>query len=242
MALDAVVIDPLRLVISQPHQAFISTGSVALVAMEAGHMVDAPWSVLMAIGAEWAYLKGISTRAKVQTPWNSRLINAAVLLVVVYGFLAGARKFGVPLPDEGFQATDVWSIVGVVVLTLVHIVCIGAVTLCSGMIHRAALDAEQAEQTEQEKRNREREERLQAERDAMHLEAERKEQELAYWVKAQEAKARARGLAQPAAKAQTARPPCPKCNQELDSSDYALMRSADKRGARFNGCKTCRAA
>ena len=103
-AIDAVLIDPLRLIISQPHQAFISTASVALVATEAGHMVAQPWNVIMAIGAEWAYLKGLSSRAKVQTPWNARLIAAATALVIVYGGLAGVRAFGVPLPGDGWKA------------------------------------------------------------------------------------------------------------------------------------------
>ena len=51
---DALIIEPVELIISQPHQALISGASVFLVAAEAGILIDWPYNVLLAIGAEWA--------------------------------------------------------------------------------------------------------------------------------------------------------------------------------------------
>lgn len=238
--IDALIGEPIALAISQPHQALISSASVYLVAAEAGLLIGSPANWLMAIGAEWAYLKGLTSGQAVKTPWAGRLNWAAVLLVILYGSLWGMRRFGVPLPQEGFQATDVWSIAGAVVLTAIHIFSIGAVTLCSAMVHRAAIDAEHAQRAEQEAREQERQNRLQAERDAMRLEAERKEQDLAYWEKAQRVKAALKQSSTP--RAAQDRPLCPSCGQQLDSQDFALFKSAQARQARFRGCKTCRAA
>lgn len=221
---DAMIAEPIELAISQPHQALISSASVYLVAAEASMLIAWPWNVLMAIGAEWAYLKGLSSGQAVKTPWAARLNWSAVLLVVLYGSLWGLRKFGVPLPSEGYATTDPWAIAGAIALTFVHILSIGAVTLCSAMVHRALLDAEHS-----------RANRLQDARDAMVLEREQKEQDLLLWQKAQEVKRALKGGA-PAA----TRPPCPTCGGQLDGNDYALLRSAQARGARFGGCKACR--
>lgn len=222
---DAMIAEPIELAISQPHQALISSASVYLVAAEAAMLIAWPWNVLMAIGAEWAYLKGLSSGQAIKTPWAARLNWSAVALVVLYGSLWGLRKFGVPLPSEGYTATEPWAIAGAVVLTFVHILAIGAVTLCSAMVHRAMLD----QQHDRELRKQER-------RDQMELEREQKEQDLLLWERAQEVKRRLKGSAPAAA----TRPPCPGCGGQLDGSDYALLKSAQARGARFSGCKACR--
>lgn len=221
---DAMVAEPIELAISQPHQALISSASIYLVAAEAAMLIAPPWNIFMAIGAEWAYLKGLSSGQAVKTPWAARLNWSAVFLVVLYGSLWGLRKFGVPLPNEGYAATDLWAIVGAVVLTFVHILAIGAVTLCSAMVHRAMLDQQH-----------DREQRKQDRRDQMELEREQKEQDLLLWAKAQEIK-RSLKSSTPAA----TRPPCPGCGGALDGADFALLRSAQARGARFGGCKACR--
>lgn len=223
---DAMIAEPVELAVSQPHQALISSASVYLVAAEASMLIGWPWNVLMAIGAEWAYLKGLCSGQAVKTPWAARLNWSAVLLVVLYGSLWGLRKFGVPLPSEGYTATDLWSIVGAAVLTFVHILAIGAVTLCSAMVHRAMLDHQHDRTTQ-----------IQDRRDQMLLEREQKEQDLLLWERAQEIKRRLKGSA-PAATA--TRPPCPSCGGTLDGADFALLRSAQARGARFSGCKACR--
>lgn len=237
---DAMIGEPIALAISQPHQALISSASVYLVAMEAGLLIGSPANWAMAIGAEWAYLKGLSSGQAVKTPWAARLNWAAVLLVILYGSLWGLRRFGVPLPQEGYQATDLWSIVGAAVLTAVHIFSIGAVTLCSAMVHRAALDAEHAEQARKTAEQDERARRLEAAHDELAIEMERKEAELEMWQKAQAIKAALKTGARstPAG----ARPPCPACGKEMDAQDHALYKSAQARQARFRGCRSCRAA
>lgn len=237
---DAVIGEPIALAISQPHQALISSASIYLVASEAGLLVGWPANWMLAIGAEWAYLKGLTSGQAVKTPWASRLNWAAVLLVILYGSLWGLRRFGVPLPAEGFAATDLWSIVGASVLTAIHILSIGAVTLCSAMVHRAALDAEHADRAAADLRERERAERLQAQQDELHAEMARKTAELEMWERAQRVKAALKGSAPTRAPAE--RPTCPTCGQQLDSQDFALYKSAQTRQARFRGCKTCRSA
>lgn len=171
----AVAVEPVALAISQPHQALISSASVYLVAAEAGTLIAAPFNVLLAVGAEWAYLKGLSSASRVTSPWAARLNWAAVLLVILYGSLWGFRKFGV-LPPAGEPVGDM--ALGVV-LTLIHILSIGAVTLCSAMVHRDEASVGAA-----------REERLQAERDRIAIEVERKRAELAAWEEGQRAVAR----------------------------------------------------
>lgn len=214
---DAMVAEPIELAISQPHQTLISSASVYLVAAEAGMLIAWPWNVLMAIGAEWAYLRGLSSGQAAKTLWAARLNWSAVLLVVLYGSLWGLRKFHL-IPD-----VPPWW--GALVLTAIHILAIGAVTLCSAMVHRAMLDQQH-----------DREIRMQERRDQMVLEREQKEQDLLLYERAQEIKRRLKGSAAPT----TARPPCPGCGGLLDGNDYALLRSAQSRGARFGGCKACR--
>lgn len=138
---DALVIEPLDLAVSQPHQLFISALSVYLVASEAAMLAPAPFNWLMAVGAEWAYLRGLSSGEATATVWSKRLIYAALALLVVYGSLWGFRQFGA-LPKDHAVAAGAWAIVGAITLTLVHIVTIGAVTFCSAMIHRDATEAE----------------------------------------------------------------------------------------------------
>lgn len=153
---DALIFEPIELVISQPHQALISSASVFLVAAEAGKLVDWPFNVLLGIGAEWAYLKGLSSGQQVRTRWATALNWSAVILVVLYGSLWGLRKFGA-IPET----PPVW---GAVLLTLIHILCIGAVTICSAMVHSAML-AEQRhfqQQVEAEAREQERKRRAEA--------------------------------------------------------------------------------
>jgi hypothetical protein len=187
---DAIFYEPLQLALDQPPQLLISAASVFLVAAEAGILIDAPWNVFLAIGAEWAYLRGLCSGQAARTRWSAWLIWAAIVLVIAYGSLWGLRKFGL-IPD----APPPWA---AILLTALHIGCISAVTLCSAMCHRAELIArrsadEQAAQVERERldaaeadqRRREQEEAAylleqRKLRDAMQLDLERqyKEQQL----------------------------------------------------------------
>lgn len=252
----AVVLEPVELAISQPHQALISTASVYLVAAEAGMLIAQPWNVALAIGAEWAYLKGLSSGQRVTTPWAARLNWSAVALVIAYGTLFGLRKFGV-LPPAGAEpqpVTDAWGVAGALVLTLIHILCIGAVTLCSAMVHRESMTAEGRKADERAAREAERAAELQKQRDAIALETERERQQialeaertrerLALWQQKQEIAAQLKKSASLAVRtARTASPEgasasvlaCPHCGAELPDA------GAKGRAVRYGYCPTCK--
>jgi hypothetical protein len=167
----AFVREPFDLALGQPHQLLISSASVAIVSVEAAAIVPWPFNILLAIGAEWAYLRGLISGAGVKTPWAARLNWAAFLLVVLYGSLAGLRGFHL-VPDA-----PPWYVA--VLLTVIHIGAISAVTLCSAMLHRAGEEAK-AERlriaTDREEQEAEEERRYQADlrrqRDAQQLELE----------------------------------------------------------------------
>lgn len=218
--IDALFIEPIELVISQPHQALISSASIYLIAAEAGVLVGWPYNVLMAIGAEWAYLRGFSSGQHVTTPWAARLNWSAVTLVIMYGSLWGLRQFGA-IPEQ----PPVW---GAVVLTLVHILCIGSVTLCSAMTHSAMVHAERNRNQEKvavaEKRNQ----RLQEAEDELRLEMARKEAELAAWEKARVASARvAAEIAQLKQSNRSASTPQPRQRSVVvDGVEYSSIQAA----------------
>lgn len=185
---DAIVFEPLELAISQPHQALISAISVYLVASEAAMLAPAPFNWAMAIGAEWAYLRGLSSGELVATPWNKRLIAAAIALLILYGSLWGLRQFGA-LPKVHVAVEGARGVAGAVILTLIHILSIGAVTFCSAMIHRDVVEAARVSREtrlrEEEERNRakvaadeERNRKLQEAEDALRIEMRRKDAEL----------------------------------------------------------------
>src|SRR6266542_578709 len=121
----AFVREPFDLALGQPHQLLISSASVEIVAAEAATIVPYPYNILLAVGAEWAYLRGLISGAGVRTRWAGALNVSAVALVVLYGSLWGFRGFHL-IPD----APAPWA---AVLLTIVHIGSIGAVTICSAI-------------------------------------------------------------------------------------------------------------
>lgn len=143
--------EPFDLALGQPHQFLISLASVAIVSAEAASLVPFPFNITLAIGAEWAYLRGLITGAGVKTRWSAALNTSAFLLVVLYGALWGFRGFGlIPAKPEPWLA---------IVLTIVHIGTIGAVTICSAMLHRVgadvrSLEAKQVADAERERNQR----------------------------------------------------------------------------------------
>lgn len=130
--LRAFVLEPLSFAVSQPGQILISSASVAIVAAEAATIVPFPFNLFLAIGAEWVYLRGLISGSGIKTRWASALNWSAVLLVVCYGSLWGFRGFHL-IPE----IPPAWA---AVLLTVIHIGCIGAVTICSAMLHRAGED------------------------------------------------------------------------------------------------------
>jgi hypothetical protein len=142
---DALIWEPLALVKDQPPQVLISLASAALVAVEAEKMLTAPWHVLLAAGAEWAYLRGLCSTQAARSRWSAGLIASGLALVGFYGFLAGIRKLGVQLPGEGAALATDAAVAGAVLITLVHILPVIALGICSAMCHRVEALAIRAE-------------------------------------------------------------------------------------------------
>jgi hypothetical protein len=191
------VSEPFDLALSQPHQMLISSASVAIVAVEASSLVPWPFNIALAVGAEWAYLRGLISGAGVKTRWAQALNISAVALVALYGMLAGFRGFHL-IPDA-----PPWGVA--VLLTIIHIGAISAVTLCSAMLHRAGEDAkrvsrEKAQQEEETRvrRNQAAEDaRNQAWRDAqLTIEIEKQRQQAQLQVEAERERMRAEARAQ----------------------------------------------
>jgi hypothetical protein len=167
---DALIGEPLELALSQPHQILLSTGSVALMGSFASSsgIVDPFVGYLIAIGVEWAYLRGLASDSRAQTRWGGILNWSAFGIVVLWGVLWCAQRFGVFVETEGGW----W-------LAAAHVVPVAWLSLCSAQCHRAAIGEEKKHEG-----------RLQTERENITLELERKQGELALWEQAQEAKAR----------------------------------------------------
>lgn len=222
---DAVLVEPVELIISQPHQALISSASAALIAAEAGTLVPPPFNILMAVGAEWAYLRGFSSGQQVTTPWATRLNWSAVLLVMLYGSLWGLRQF--------HAISDQPSLFGAVALTLIHILCIGSVTLCSAMTHSALVADEHKRNQQKVALDDERNRRLQDAADALRIETAQKEAQLALWEQGRVAAARTRAtIAQlePRNPAAT-KPRAPRQPIIVDNVEYpSIQAAADAHG------------
>lgn len=170
---DAVIGDLVDLVQAQPHQVLISSASVAIVASEAAALIPVPFNVLMAVGAEWAYLRGLASSPRGSRGWVAALNWGALILVVLYGMLWGARKFGA-LPDEPAGA-------GAWLLTAAHILPVAFLSLAAAQVHRSAVEAEAVERATHEAEAAERATRLQLEDD----ERQRRRQERLDEIEAQ---------------------------------------------------------
>lgn len=247
------IAEPFDLALGQPQQLLISSASVAIVAAEAANLVPWPFNIALAVGAEWAYLRGLISGAGVKTRWAAALNVSAMALVVLYGMLAGFRGFHL-IPD-----TPPWGIA--VLLTVIHIGAISAVTLCSAMLHRAGeeLKADEQRKAAQLEETRANEERayqveLQRQRDAQQLELEAEwkrtqlqmeaeRQRAALAIEAEQAKAQ---LKMQSANARmkmrkNAHPEptnadekkCPKCSRELEQAQWLAAR-------RWGHCSNCK--
>lgn len=234
--LRSFVMEPLTFAVGQPGQILISSASVAIVAAEAGTLIPWPFNLAMAIGAEWVYLRGFISGSGVKTRWAAALNWSAFMMVVCYGALWGFRSFKlIPETPEPWLA---------VLLTVIHIGAIGAVTICSAMLHRVGEDAKAAaaqlvadRESERNQRNQEaEEERNRRAQDAandlriemlrqdaeLRLEAERNRLRL----QAAAERAQLRGATRPAVAAQPARNPV-----IVDGVEYpSIQAAADAHG------------
>jgi hypothetical protein len=179
-----VIAEPLSLIAAQPHQALISVASVALMAQYAGSggIVHPLIGYVVAIGVEWAYLRGLVSDSKAQSFWGAWLNWSAMLIVVLWGSLWCLTSFGA-LPEKPTGALAWFT-------AFAHVAPIAWLSLCSGMCHRSMLahDARASQALEHEAHTRQRQ--AADERQRIELEAERKRAELLLWEQGQQAKAR----------------------------------------------------
>lgn len=244
---DALIGEPLELALSQPHQILLSTGSVALMGSFASTsgIVDPLVGYLIAIGVEWAYLRGLASDSRAQTRWGGILNWSAFGIVVLWGVLWCAQKFGVYIEKDGG-----W------LLAAAHVVPVAWLSLCSAQCHRAAMGEvrriDEGRKAIDEQAARE----IEAAAAALDLEMNRKQQELALYEQAQAAKAaremererlRAELKMQNAdarmkmrrdahqARANADDRKCPKCGAELDNSRWLAAR-------RWGHCSNCKEA
>lgn len=178
---DAVLWEPLALAISQPHQIALSVASVALMGSfgQASGILHPFVAYTLAVGVEWAYLKGLASDSRAPTNWGTALNWSAFGIVVLWGVLFVASMIGaIDLHAKG--AAGWW-------LAAAHVVPIAWLSLCSAMTHRAALAVEAAEDRRLRTAEQARQARKQAELDAIELETARKAAELASWEAGQRA-------------------------------------------------------
>jgi hypothetical protein len=127
-ALRFVFADIADLLASQPAQALMSVASITIVSGEAGHIVPWPANIALAVGAEWAFLRGIASSGKARGAWVSALNWGAFGLVVLYGLLWSVRGFGT-------NPADVFGPWG---LSMLHILPIAFVSLSAAKVHGTA--------------------------------------------------------------------------------------------------------
>lgn len=141
----ATVGDLLELALAQPHQAMLSTGSVAIMAQFAAHsgIVDPLVGYCIAIGVEWAYLRGLASASKAPTRWAAVLNWSAFGVVVLWGVLWVATVYGA-LPERPTGAAAFW-------LAVAHVVPVAWLSLCSAMCHQAGA-AREAREAEEDRR------------------------------------------------------------------------------------------
>ena len=178
---DAFVREPARIAIGQPHQLFLSGMSITFTA---AFFYDAlgklPFlhpalagavAVAGAIGAEYAYLKGLSDGARVggASPWQGRLIATVCGLLIISGTLVLMTH---AYPVAALTA-PVWWVA--LLLTLAHIVPLALLGLCSAKLHAEVEAAEGARAVARQRETQERTQRLEADADARRQRREQAE-------------------------------------------------------------------
>lgn len=232
---DALIGEPLELALSQPHQILLSTGSVALMGSFASSsgIVDPLVGYLIAIGVEWAYLRGLASDSRAQTRWGGILNWSAFGIVVLWGVLWCAQKFGVFVEAKGGW----W-------LAAAHVVPVAWLSLCSAQCHRAAIGEEKKAQAQ-----------AAVNQETWQREQDEEDKKLARWAEAQriktaqdierlEAKARIKAAMPQAPKKNAAHTlpesmnaenfTCPTCAAQLDRARWMAAK-------RWGYCQHCKA-
>lgn len=229
-----VISEPLALAAAQPHQILISTASVALMGQFASSsgILDPFVGYALAIGIEWAYLRGLASDSKTQTEWGARLNWSAFVIVVLWGCLWCLHAFKV-LPETPDGTLGY-------ILAAAHVVPIAWLSLCSAMCHRASMQAEAAKQEAIEAERREQARKEREAENALRFEAQREQARLEAWKDAQTFKAQlattqrnqSQRVAQPFTPGQMG---CKHCGVQVEFS------TASEKGVITRlGCAACR--
>lgn len=231
-----VVSEPLELARSQPHQILLSTGSVALMGSFAStsNIVDPFTGYLIAIGVEWAYLRGLASDSRAQTAWGGVLNWSAFGIVVLWGVLWCAQRFGVFSEADGGW----W-------LAAAHVVPVAWLSLCSAQCHRAAMGAERKRHAVQDSQRRAWEQAQEEEDRKLERWKEAQRLKVQQEIEQMEAKARIKAAMPQASKQRTAHTlpesinaadqVCPKCGTQLDRARWMAAK-------RWGYCSACKGA
>jgi len=180
--------DILDLAASQPYQVLLSTGQMSIVAAEASKIMDPLAGIAVAIGAEWAFLRGVASRKGANETWVNVLTLSSLVLTLSYGALWSGRKFGA-IPER----PDDWL---VWLMTAIHILPLAMIAFSAAMVHRSSVVAAESEQAARELATEQRRlEREQRELD-LELEHQAKQKELELWAAAQRVKTELKALSQ----------------------------------------------
>jgi hypothetical protein len=129
---DVVIHEPAALAAAQPHQVLISTASVSILANYAADsgFLAVPFNIILAIGIEWAWLRGMASARVTSSPWVGALNWSAFGILVLWGLLWGLKQYGV-LPEQPHGALG-W------VLAASHVLPVAWLSLCAAMTHADA--------------------------------------------------------------------------------------------------------
>jgi hypothetical protein len=212
-----IIVEPLRLVADQPQQVLLSTASVALMAQFAAHgdLVHPAVGYVLAVGVEWAYLRGLADDARAPSRWGASLAWVAFATVLLWGVLWALVVYGA-IPTRPQPDTALW-------LALAHVAPIAGIGLCAAMAHRHSgrAEADRAARI------------AEAETEAA-IEAARKRAELATWVEGQRLKAQLKADGLVASPMRHIAYHCPHCGTSLATAgEYGAAK-------RWGHCKTCK--
>lgn len=195
---DFAFVRPFRAALSHGNQALVTSAAAYMSAMfSMQHDVLPYWiAIPLAIGFEWTYLRGLASAGKTHSGWVSALNWGALVTSAVYGILYCLGRFDI------IPATPSAELAAV--LAAAHVGPMAFMSLASANVHRATAMEERRHTEQINSQERDRLLRLQAERDAIALEDERKNKELDRWKSLQRAKRELQAETQPTQPSATA--------------------------------------
>lgn len=148
---DVVLHEPAALAAAVPHQVLISMASVAILTQYATDrgFLPLPLAIALAVGVEWAWLRGMASARETSSAWVGRLNWSAFAILVLWGLLWGFKLYGVLPLQPGRLLGGL--------LAASHILPIAWLGLCAAMVHAAAererASVERARQTTEQQKH-----------------------------------------------------------------------------------------